>query len=81
MMATHTNNDSKNIMHLIKENTIGAEIGVWMGNTSSQFLQKRLKKFYMVDPYSVEPYKENSEMSYQEYLAKYQPMTVFRSWI
>jgi len=75
MMATHTNVDSKNIMHLIKENTIGAEIGVWMGNTSSQFLKKRLKKLYMVDPYSVEPYKENSEMSYQEWLAKYQPMT------
>ena len=75
MMATHTNVDSKNIMHLIKENTIGAEIGVWMGNTSSQFLKKRLKKLYMVDPYSVEPYKENSEMSYQEWLAKYQPIT------
>ena len=29
----------------------------------------------MVDPYSVEPYKENSEMTYQEYLAKYQPIT------
>ena len=29
----------------------------------------------MVDPYSVEPYKENSEMSYQEWLAKYQPIT------
>ncbi len=75
MMATHTNKDSVNIMHLIKENTIGAEIGVWMGNTSTQFLKKNLKKFYMVDPYSVEPYKENSEMSYQQYLAKYQPIT------
>ena len=44
MMATHTNKDSKNIMHLIKPQTIGAEIGVWMGNTSSQFLKKNLKK-------------------------------------
>tara|TARA_B100000035_G_scaffold235115_1_gene203366 strand:- start:9 stop:632 length:624 start_codon:yes stop_codon:yes gene_type:complete len=75
MMATHTNKDSAHIMHLIKKNTIGAEIGVWFGNTSTQFLKKGLKKFYMIDPYSVEPYKENSEMSYQEWLAKYQPIT------
>ena len=75
MMATHTNKDSRHIMHVIKPDSIGAEIGVWMGNTSTQFLKKGLKKFYMVDAYSVEPYKENTEMSYQEYLAKYQPIT------
>lgn len=75
MMATHTNKDAVHVMHLIKKNTIGAEIGVWMGNTSTQFLKKGLKKFYMIDPYSVEPYKQNSEMSYQEWLAKYQPIT------
>ena len=69
MMATHTNKDSMNIMHIIQPNTVGAEIGVWMGNTSTQFLKKRLKKLYMVDSYSVEPYKENSERSYQEYLS------------
>ena len=74
-MATHTNKDSHNLMHVIKPNTVGAEIGVWFGNTSTQFLKKGLKKLYMVDPYSVEPYKENSEMTYQEYLAKYQPIT------
>lgn len=72
---THTNKDSHNLMHVIKPNTVGAEIGVWFGNTSTQFLKKGLKKLYMVDPYSVEPYKENSEMTYQEYLAKYQPIT------
>ena len=44
MMATHTNKDSAHIMHLIKKNTIGAEIGVWFGNTSTQFLKKGLKK-------------------------------------
>lgn len=74
-MATHTNKDSHNLMHVIKPNTVGAEIGVWFGNTSTQFLKRNLKKLYMVDPYSVEPYKENSEMTYQEYLAKYQPIT------
>ena len=51
MMATHTNTDSKNIMYLIKPETIGAEIGVWMGNTSTQFLKKGLKKLYMIDAY------------------------------
>ena len=66
MMATHTNKDSKNIMHIIQPNSIGAEIGVWMGNTSTLFLKKGLKKFYMIDAYSVQPYKENTEMSYQE---------------
>lgn len=75
MMATHTNKDSKHIMHIIKPDSIGAEIGVWMGNTSTLFLKKGLKKLYMVDAYSVEPYKENTERSYQEYLAKYQPIT------
>ena len=72
MMATHTNKDSRNITHLIKPDTVGAEIGVWMGNTSTLFLKNKIKKLYMVDAYSIEPYKDNSEMSYQEYLAKYQ---------
>lgn len=75
MMATHTNKDSRHIMHAIKPDTVGAEIGVWFGNTSTQFVKKGLKKLYMVDPYSVEPYKESSEMSFQEYLAKYAKVT------
>ena len=75
MMYTAINKDSKHVMHLIEKDTIGAEIGVWLGNTSKQFLQKGIKKLYMIDAYSVEPYKDNSEMSYQEYLAKYQHVT------
>mgnify|MGYP001175757008 FL=1 len=75
MMYTAINKDSKHVMHLIEKDTIGAEIGVWLGNTSKQFLQKGIKKLYMIDAYSVEPYKNNSEMSYQEYLAKYQHVT------
>ena len=75
MMATHTNKDSKNIMHLIKPDTVGAEIGVWFGNTSTLFLKKNLKKLYMVDAYSIEPYKENTEATFQEYLAKYSRIT------
>lgn len=75
MMATHTNKDSKNIMHVIKPDTVGAEIGVWFGNTSTLFLKKNLKKLYMVDAYSIEPYKENTEATFQEYLAKYSRIT------
>ena len=44
MMATHTNKDSRNITHLIRPDTIGAEIGVWMGNTSTLFLKNKIKK-------------------------------------
>jgi len=75
MMATHTNKDSKNIMHIIQPDTVGAEIGVWFGNTSTLFLKKNLKKLYMVDAYSIEPYKENTEATFQEYLAKYSRIT------
>ena len=75
MMIKETNIDSRHIMHLIKPDTVGAEIGVWFGNTSVQFLQKGLKKFYMIDPYSLEPYKESSEMSFDDYLAKYSKIT------
>lgn len=75
MMATHTNKDAHNIMHIIKEGTIGAEIGIWMGNTSTQFLKKGLKKFYMVDAYSIEPYRNSTEADFQTYLAKYAAIT------
>jgi len=71
MMGKERNSDSPNILHLIKEGTIGAEIGVWMGNTSAEFQKKNLKKLYLIDPYSVQPYKNNSEMSYDVWLSKY----------
>ena len=44
MMYTSTNNDSKHVMHLIKKDTIGAEIGVWMGNTAQQFLRSEERR-------------------------------------
>ena len=75
MMATHTNKDSAHIMHLIKKNTIGAEIGVWFGNTSTQFLKKELKKFYMVDPYSVDPYEYLGKDYMQQFYTKYSKIT------
>lgn len=75
MMGRPVNPDSDAILHLIQQGTIGAEIGVWMGNTSSKFLLKRPKKVYLVDAWSVEPYKQNTEATYEEYLAKYAKVT------
>ena len=72
MMASPVNKDSKRIMHMIEPNTEGAEIGVWAGNTSVQFLNRGVSKLELIDPYSVEPYKQSKEYpSYQDYLDKY----------
>jgi len=75
MMATHTNNDAPNILHYVTAGSVGAEIGVWMGNTSQKFADKNPKELHLVDAYSVEPYKENTEMTYQDYISKYQRIT------
>ncbi len=61
MMGGNTNHDSKNIMHLIEEGTVGAEIGVWKGSSSRQFVKKNLKKLYLVDPWAVSGYDEAIE--------------------
>ena len=39
MMASKVNKDSKSILRDIQPNSKGAEIGVWAGNTSMQFLR------------------------------------------
>lgn len=75
MMATHTNKDAPNIIGQIQPNTVGAEIGVWMGNSSQRMLERGLKHLHLIDPYSVEPYKDNSEMPFEQYIAKYQAVT------
>ena len=75
MMYIKTNKDAPNIMHIIPSGSRGAEIGVWMGNTSQQFLERGVEHLYLVDSYSVEPYKNNSEATYDEYLAKYSKVT------
>lgn len=56
MGKTGVNNDSDKILHLIQPGTIGAEIGVWKGSSSEKFLKKGLKKFYMVDSWSLSGY-------------------------
>ena len=66
MMYIKTNKDAPNIMHIIPPGSRGAEIGVWMGNTSQRFLERGVEHLYLVDSYSVEPYKNNSEASYED---------------
>lgn len=50
------NKDVISILDLIQPDTIGAEIGVWLGNTSEKFLQCQPKTLYLIDPYSAEIY-------------------------
>ena len=72
MMASKVNKDSKSILRDIQPNSKGAEIGVWAGNTSIQFLRLNISELHMIDPWSVEPYKKSKEYkSYDEYLTKY----------
>ena len=73
MMGVTTNNDAiNNIVNEVKQHTVGAEIGVWMGNTSAAFLNRGIRKIHLVDSWSCEPYKKTNEYkSYDEYLSKY----------
>ena len=77
MMATPVNTDSHNILSLIKPDTIGAEIGVWMGSTSEKLVKCKPKKLYLVDAWSTGPYiaaaKENN-VSLDAYYDKYKKM-------
>lgn len=75
MMGSPINKDSPNIMHLIEKDSIGAEIGVWEGNTSVNFIKKKIKKLYLVDPWSVEAYKGTTEFEWEEYLERYSKIT------
>jgi len=75
MMGSKVNKDSHNIMHLIQPDTVGAEVGVWWGNTSYNFFMKNLKHLYLVDPWSVEPYKGTTEFEWDDYLTRYSKVT------
>lgn len=75
MMGSRVNKDSKNIVKLVKPGTIGAEIGVWWGNTSYYFFMQQPKHLYLVDPWSVEPYKGTTEFEMQEYFERYSKVT------
>lgn len=78
MMGSPVNKDADHIVPQIPPGTVGAEIGVWMGNTSMKFLNRQLKHLHLVDSWAIEPYEQqvNSEHgSYQNYLKKYSRIT------
>ena len=73
MMAGSVNSDAiNNITKEVKPHSVGAEIGVWKGNTSAAFLNRGIRKIHLVDSWSCEPYKESDEHeSYDAYLSRY----------
>lgn len=79
MMGRPNNPESHYIIPYIPKNAVGCEIGVWMGNSSMRFLKEtKPKHFHLVDPWSKEPYKEQSNSehdSYENYLKKYAKVT------
>lgn len=67
------NSDSANIMGLVPEGSTGAEIGVWKGKTSKMFLERNPGRLYLVDPWSVDPYRDGRGgfESFEAYLKNY----------
>jgi len=68
-MMIGKNTESRHILPLIKSGTVGAEIGVWMGESTELFVKQKLKKLYIVDPWSVEPYEGQESWDY--YIDRY----------
>jgi hypothetical protein len=79
MMGTPTNRDSHNIMNLIEKGSVGAEIGVWMGSSSRQFVKQNPSMLYLVDPWAVRGYDEalaakDETFDYDKYLNNYKKL-------
>jgi len=53
MMFNTQNLGSYRVLPFIKKNTVGAEIGVWKGDTSVKFQSIGLKELHLVDPYKL----------------------------
>ena len=65
------NKTVKETVNLIPKNSIGAELGVWRGDSSAKFLSKA-KKLYLVDSWSIVAYEDSDEHGdYESYLARY----------
>lgn len=53
MMFNTKNLGSHKILPFIDKNTVGAEIGVWMGDSSVKFQSIGLKELHLIDPYTL----------------------------
>lgn len=70
-MMKGTNKTVKETLRLIPKNSIGAELGVWKGDTSAKFLSKA-KFLHLVDSWSVIAYEDSDEHgNYEGYLKRY----------
>lgn len=71
------NKNSISILTKIPQNSIGAEIGVWKGDSSELFLKStNPKELYLVDPWSFDAFAENlSEEEYKIEVEKYSKIT------
>lgn len=73
-MMLGTNTDIHKIVeHWIPENSLGAEIGVWKGD-SSKVLLKKARHLHMIDPYNISVYENTTDwlsMGYEKILKRY----------
>ena len=75
-MMFGSNKHSIDVMHLIKEGSVGAEIGVWKGVSSEKFLKRNPKHLHLVDSWSVSAYVNSDEHgTYENYLNRYSELT------
>ncbi len=63
-MMIGRNVSAKNIALRIREGSIGAELGVWKGDTS-EIILPNCKKLHLVDSWSVVPYKKSPELYFR----------------
>jgi len=56
-MMKGVNNNSQRLLEFIEPNTVGAELGVWKGDTSYKFLKRNVKELHLVDSWSLQAYE------------------------
>lgn len=76
-MMIGQNKNSVSILDKIPRNSIGAEIGVWKGDSSELFLKTtNPKELHLVDPWSFDAFAENlTEEEYKKEVEKYSKIT------
>lgn len=59
----------------IPPGSVGIEIGVWKGDSAARFLRRDLAHLHLVDPWSVDAYKQTGEFGdYLGFLNRYMPL-------
>lgn len=76
-MMVGFNSNSSSLIDVIPKNSVGAEIGVWRGDSSELFLKKTSPKLlYLVDPWSFSAFAANlTAEELQEHIKKYSVLT------